>query len=89
MKVEINPRFSRDLRRIGDPALARRVNRKIAEIKAAASLRDVSQVSRVQAPRGRRYRIRVGEYRIGVTMDGDTAVLVRFGHRGDFYRRFP
>lgn len=89
MKVETSPRFNRDLRRIRDPALAIRVNRKIDELEAAASMREVSAVSRVHAPRGWHYRIRVGEYRIGVTLEGDTAVLARFGHRSVIYRVFP
>ena len=89
MKIETSPRFNRDIRRIRDPALAIRLNRKIDELEVAESLWEVSEVSRVRAPRGRHYRIRVGEYRIGVTMEGDTAVLARFGHRSVIYRVFP
>ena len=37
----------------------------------------------------RHYRIRIGDYRLGLEMDGDVAVLVRFRHRREFYRYFP
>ena len=89
MKLETSARFNRDLRRIRDSALARRVNRKIEELEAAASIRDISGVSRLSTPRGRHYRIKIGQYRLGITLEGDTAILDRFGHRSDFYRRFP
>ena len=89
MKVESSSRFIRDIRRISAPALARRVNQKIAEIEAAASIRDVSNVRRLNTPSGMHYRVRIGDYRLGITVDGEAAVLVAFGPRDDIYRRFP
>ncbi|MER3435001.1 MAG: plasmid stabilization protein [Leptolyngbya sp. ERB_1_1] len=37
------------------------------------------------------YKIRVGDYRIGITLDKDAQVLVceRIAHRKDIYRTFP
>ena len=89
MKVESSSRFIRDIRRISAPALARRVNQKIAEIEAAASIRDVSNVRRLNTPSGIHYRVRIGDYRLGITVEGEVAVLVAFGPRDDIYRRFP
>ena len=89
MKVESNSRFIRDISRISAPALARRVNQKIAEIEAAASIRDVSNVRRLNTPSGIHYRVRIGDYRLGIIVEGEVAVLVAFGPRDDIYRRFP
>ena len=89
MKVESSSRFIRDIRRISAPALARRVNQKIAEIEAAASIRDVSNVRRLNTPSSMHYRVRIGDYRLGITVEGEVAVLVAFGPRDDIYRRFP
>ena len=36
-----------------------------------------------------RYRIRVGDYRIGIEINGDTLELFRVLHRREFYRCFP
>jgi len=69
--------------------LARRVNQKIAEIEAAASIRDVSNVRRMNTPSGIHYRVRIGDYRLGIIVEGQVAVLVAFGPRDDIYRRFP
>ncbi len=35
------------------------------------------------------YRIRVGEYRVGVVIEGDAVEFVRFLPRRDLYRFFP
>ena len=89
MKVETSPRFNRDLRRIREPAIARRVIRKIEEIEAAASIGEVANVRRMNTASGRHYRIRIGDYRMGVTLDGATVVLHRLLPRDEIYRRFP
>ena len=49
---------------------------------------EVSNVSKLVGW-DRHYRIRIGDYRLGIEMDGETAVLARFANRRDFYRRFP
>lgn len=35
------------------------------------------------------FRIRIGEYRIGVVITGNTIVFERFLHRKDIYKYFP
>ena len=35
------------------------------------------------------YRLRIGDYRLGLKVMGDTVELIRFLHRRDIYRRFP
>ncbi|MFB2974833.1 type II toxin-antitoxin system RelE/ParE family toxin [Microseira sp. BLCC-F43] len=35
------------------------------------------------------YRIRLGDYRIGVVFDGETVTFYRVIHRKEFYRYFP
>ena len=89
MRIRYEPAFRRDLSRIRDPVTLRRVNRKLAEIEAAASVRDVSNVSRMNMPNGNDYRVRIGNYRMGVTLEGSTVVLHRILPRDEIYRRFP
>ena len=89
MRIRYQPAFRRDLRRIRDPLILSRVHRKISEIEAAASIRDISNVSRMNTPGGNNYRVRIGNYRIGVTLEGDTVVLRRLLPRNEIYRRFP
>ncbi len=90
MELETTPAFTRGLRRLRDAALRRRVDSVITEIEAATSLTEIAGVRRVVASAsGLCYRIRMGQYRLGLAIVGDTVVLVRFLHRSEIYRYFP
>lgn len=88
MNVERTPGFNRDLRRLRSARTLRHVERVIEELAAATNLTELTNVRRLQAE-GRNYRIRVGDYRLGITMADDVAVLRRFLHRNEIYRHFP
>ena len=68
--------------------MARRVEQIIEELKAASTITEIRNVERM-AGRERYYRARIGGYRLGIALEGDVAVLVRFLHRRDIYRFFP
>ena len=88
MEVRFDDKFNRDLRRIRDSALRRRVGHAIEGVEAAPTISEIPGIERTRA-RGRFYRIRVGDYRIGLEVEGDVVILVRFGHRSDVYKSFP
>ena len=88
MEIRYHPRFDRDTRRIRSRDLSSRLERTIAELKAASNIREVSGVQPMTGSEDH-FRIRIGEYRIGLEVDGDVAVLLRFMHRRDIYRNFP
>ena len=81
MIVEPSRQFSRDVRRLGPGQIRHRLDRTIQELIDSA---DISAVSGV-----RRLRAEGQHYRLGITMDGETAVLRRFLPRGEIYRYFP
>ena len=89
MKLEPSPGFIRDLKRVRNPDLQRRVEQAIAALEAAASVTEVPGIRKITSASGRHYRIRIGNYRLGIAIEGDVTVLVTFGHRREFYRRFP
>ena len=35
------------------------------------------------------YRVKIGDYRIGMTLEEDVVIFVRVLHRKDVYRYFP
>ena len=88
MEIRRHRRFDRDLRRIRDPDLIRRVGQRIEELEAAAGIAEVRNVERVKG-RERHYRARIGDYRLGFALEDGTAVLVRFLHRREIYDSFP
>ena len=88
MNVERTSAFNRDFRRLRSARTQRQVESVIEELTAASNLTELTNVRRLQAE-GRHYRIRVGDYRLGITMAGDMVVLRRFLHRNEIYRHFP
>ena len=88
MEVEFRTSFTRDLRRIRSAQLRQRVLRKVEELEAASTIEEVSGSRRLTAD-GQHYRVRIGDYRLGVTMESDVAVLVRFLHRREILPGLP
>lgn len=88
MKVEFRSSFSRDLKSIKAKALLKRVRQIIEEVERAKSLPDISNLKKLRG-RGDYYRIRVGDYRVGVALAGDNVVFVRCLNRKDIYKYFP
>ena len=88
MEIRFRPRFNRELARIRNPNLRRRVGRAIEDVKTSATVSEIPGIRRLSAS-GNFYRIRVGHYRIGVEVEDDVVILARFGHRREFYRSFP
>ena len=88
MKVAFRRSFERDLRKIRDPALRKRVQEAIERVEAATALRDIPNLERLSGASGFG-RIRIGDFRLGVAFDGDEIDFVRFLHRREIYRFFP
>ena len=89
MELEYRASFVRDLRRVGNAEVSRRVERALGDLEAAATIADIAGAVRLSSTAGRYYRIRIGDYRLGLALEGDTVILVRFLHRRDIYRMFP
>lgn len=88
MNVEFRKSFEKDLENIRDKAILKRIRAVIEEVEVAENLRDVSNLKKLKAD-GDYCRIRVGDYRIGITVCENTVIFVRVLHRKDVYRYFP
>jgi mRNA interferase RelE/StbE len=88
VEVEFRKSFEKDLSKLRDEALLARIKAVILEIEDAETLEDVSNVKKLKAE-GDYYRLRVGDYRIGILVDEDVVVFVRVLHRKEVYRYFP
>ena len=88
MNVLFESSFFRDLKRVKDRRLRQKVWKIIEDVKAAPDLRHIPNLTKLRG-HADYYRIRVGEYRIGLEIVGDTVIFVRFLHRRDLYRYFP
>jgi mRNA interferase RelE/StbE len=86
--VRFKESFVRDLRHIKDKGLLTRVRELIELVEQAPHLGQVVDLKKLRGG-GNYYRIRVGDYRIGLIVEGDASTFVRFLHRKDIYRYFP
>jgi mRNA interferase RelE/StbE len=88
MNVEFRKSFEKDLRKIKDAELLQRIQAVIEEVETIDSMADLTNVKRLKAE-GDYYRIRVGNYRIGLSIREEAVVFTRVLHRKDIYRYFP
>ena len=88
MKVEFRKSFEKDLSKIRDVELLQRIQSAIGEVETVDSLTDLINIKKLKAERDY-YRIRVGDYRIGLSVREDAVIFVRVLHRKEIYRYFP
>ena len=88
MTVQFTESFVRALRNIKDKGLLTRVRELIEVVEQAQHLGQVANLKKLRGG-GNYNRVRVGDYRIGLTVEGDAITFVRFLHRKDIYRYFP
>jgi mRNA interferase RelE/StbE len=88
MKTLYEKSFGRDLKKIKDKRLLKQVQKIIAQVESATSLQDLQNVKKLEGYQTY-YRIRVGEYRIGIEVLEGQVIFVCFLNRKDIYRYFP
>ena len=88
MNIEFRKSFEKDLGSIRNTILLQRIRAVIEEVDTAENLSEVANIKKLKGD-GDYYRIRVGDYRIGITVNEDTVIFVRVLHRKDVYRYFP
>lgn len=89
MKTAFTKSFTKDLKRHAkDTKLLTRIQEIILEVEAADSIPAINNLKKLKAE-GSYFRIRFGNYRIGLIIDGDTVTFVRTLHRSEIYRYFP
>jgi len=88
MNVEFKKSFEKDLLKILDADLLQRIQEAIEEVENAEKLNEISNVKKLKGDADY-YRLRVGDYRIGIKVNDAVVYFVRILHRKDIYRYFP
>ncbi len=88
MKVEFRQSFAKDLKSVTDKGLLKRVKDVIEAVEKADSFTDISNLKKLKGG-GNYFRLRVGDYRVGVSLENETVLFVRFLNRRDIYKYFP
>ncbi len=89
MKIQYDKSFERDLKKINDKGLIKRILLVVEEIGKADQIQSVTNIKKMQGYNVF-YRARVGDYRIGFRLvDAETVKLIKVAHRSEIYRVFP
>lgn len=89
MNILYAKRFSKDLDAIrNESKIKKRLLDLIGQIKRVDVLSDISGVKKIEGYPGY-FRIRVGDYRLGIKVTENDIEMIRFLHRKEIYRRFP
>ena len=88
MKVEFRESFLKDIQKVKAKSILPRVREAIAAVESSATIQSVPDIKRLKGG-GRYFRIRIGDYRIGIVQEGKVLVFVRLMHRKEIYRYFP
>ena len=88
MKTQFRASFAKDLRGIKSKESLNRIKETIQQVEKAQTTQDITNLKKLKGG-GDYYRIRVGEYRIGLIIESDTVSFVRCLNRKEIYRHFP
>jgi mRNA interferase RelE/StbE len=88
VKVDFRDSFAKDLKGVKEKGLLGRVREVIEAVEKADSLAELSNLKKLKGG-GNYFRVRVGDYRIGIALESDTIIFVRLLNRKDIYKYFP
>lgn len=88
MEVEFLEKFDKDLDSINKPFVRKSILEVIESFETAQSIREVPNLKKLTGYR-KAYRVRIGNYRLGVFAEGNKVQFARILHRKDVYKKFP
>lgn len=88
MIVLIDKRFEKDTNKISDKSILKKIASCIIDTQNAKSLNEVKNLKKLKGF-DLEYRIKIGDYRIGLVIESKVVSFIRFLHRKDIYKFFP
>lgn len=88
MNVKIDRSFEKDVQKIKNKALLKKI---AVQIKLVQNANGSSQINGLKKIKGfgNYYRIRISDYRIGIIVNAANVEFIRFLHRKNIYKYFP
>ena len=88
MEIKIDKSFQKDTRRIKDKYVLQRIANTVANVQRAKTLEEIKNLKKIQGTQSM-YRIRIGDYRLGIIITNSIVEFIRCLHRKDIYKYFP
>ena len=88
MKIEFTSSFLRDIKKLEDKNIVKKLKETILECEKSPSLKEIKNLKKLKVGRNF-YSIRIGNYRIGLILEKNRLIFVRCLHRKEIYKYFP
>jgi mRNA interferase RelE/StbE len=87
VKALFRASFAKDLRSIKSKEILSRIKEVVEQVEKAQSLQEITNIKKLKGGRNY-YRIRIGEYRIGLIIENDEISFTGCLNRKEIYRYF-
>jgi mRNA interferase RelE/StbE len=88
MEVKIDKSFQKDTRKVKDKLLLKKIVLVISEVQKAENINEIKNLKKLKGS-SENYRIKIGDYRLGIIISESTFEFIRCLHRKDIYKYFP
>ena len=88
MQSKFRESFLKDVKRIGQKHVAEKIESAIINVKEAETIQEISNIKKLKGSKSA-YRIRVGDYRIGILVNENRVEFICCLHRKEVYKYFP
>ena len=88
MQIVFLSKFSKDLSKINQPKVLADIEKAIIQIENVKTTIEINQLKKLKGYKSA-FRIKVGDYRIGLFIENDVIEFARILHRKDIYNLFP
>jgi mRNA interferase RelE/StbE len=88
VNAQFKSSFLKDLEAIRERKIFKQIRAAIDHIEQAQSLREIPNMKKLSGS-GNYYRMRVGDFRLGLKIVGDTVSFIRCLDRKEIYRYLP
>jgi len=88
MIIEVTKSFERDVSKIRDKKVSDLLSKVLENLSNCIDLTQIVHLKKMKAVKNY-YRIRLGDYRLGFKLEGNSIILIRFLDRKDIYKYFP
>jgi len=88
MQIVFKDSFKKDLRKSANSNLCKKVMLIINEIEKAQNIHQINNIAKLSGT-DNYFRIRIGDYRLGLLIEHNSVIFVRLLHRREIYKYFP
>ena len=88
MIVKIDKSFKKDTNKIKNKLLLKKIADCIQNVQTYKNIDKIKSLKKLKGCE-KEYRIRIGDYRLGLIIDNEIIEFIRCLHRKDIYKYFP